>query len=101
MTTASSPALLRIGIPVLKVAVALGLVIWIARKVDFSEGWAAIQTLSATTISVSILLLLLQALLSAWRWCLLSDMIGQRLKISGAMNLLMQSLFYNQALPSP
>ncbi|MDV4180582.1 lysylphosphatidylglycerol synthase transmembrane domain-containing protein [Rhizobium brockwellii] len=101
MTTPSSPALLRIGIPVLKVAVALGLVIWIARRVDFSEGWAAVQTLSATTICGSILLLLLQALLSAWRWCLLSDMIGQRLKMSGAMKLFMQSLFYNQALPSP
>nr|WP_246713689.1 lysylphosphatidylglycerol synthase domain-containing protein [Rhizobium leguminosarum] len=74
--------------------IALGLVIWIARKVDFSEGWAAVQTLSAATISVSIFLLLLQALLSAWRWCLLSEMIGQRLKISGAMKLFMQSLFF-------
>lgn len=101
MTAPSSKALLRIGIPALKVAVALGLVIWIARKVDFSEGWAAVRTLSATTISVSILLLLLQALLSAWRWSLLSEMIGQRLKLSGAMKLFMQSLFYNQALPSP
>ncbi|NZD65565.1 flippase-like domain-containing protein [Rhizobium sp. WYCCWR 11290] len=101
MTTPSPRALLRIAIPVLKVAVALGLVIWIARRIDFSEGWAAVQTLSATTISVSIFLLLLQALLSAWRWCLLSDMIGQRLKMSGAMKLFMQSLFYNQALPSP
>ncbi|RUM08862.1 lysylphosphatidylglycerol synthase transmembrane domain-containing protein [Rhizobium chutanense] len=101
MTAPSSKALLRIGIPALKVAVALGLVIWIARKVDFSEGWAAVRALSATTISVSILLLLLQALLSAWRWSLLSEMIGQRLKLSGAMKLFMQSLFYNQALPSP
>ncbi|ANL49034.1 lysylphosphatidylglycerol synthetase/UPF0104 protein (plasmid) [Rhizobium phaseoli] len=101
MTTPSSRALLRIGIPVLKVAVALGLVLWIALRVDFAEGWAAIQTLSVTTICVSVFLLLLQALLSAWRWCLLSEMIGQRLKISGAMNLFMQSLFYNQALPSP
>lgn len=101
MTTPSSRAFLRIGIPVLKVAVALGLVIWIARKVDFAEGWAAVRTLSATTICVSIFLLLLQALLSAWRWCLLAEMIGQRLKISGAMKLFMQSLFYNQALPSP
>lgn len=101
MTTPSSRALLRIGIPVLKVAVALGLVIWIALKVDFTEGWAAVRTLSATTICVSVFLLLFQALLSAWRWCLLSEMIGQRLKISGAMKLFMQSLFYNQALPSP
>ncbi|MBY4631280.1 lysylphosphatidylglycerol synthase transmembrane domain-containing protein [Rhizobium croatiense] len=101
MTTPSSRALLRIGIPVLKVAVALGLVLWIALKVDFTEGWAAVRTLSATTICVSVFLLLLQALLSAWRWCLLSEMIGQRLKISGAMKLFMQSLFYNQALPSP
>ncbi|MBX5181987.1 flippase-like domain-containing protein [Rhizobium sp. NZLR3b] len=101
MTIPSAQTLLRIGIPVLKVAVALGLVIWIARKVDFSEGWAAVQALSATTIWVSVFLLLLQALLSAWRWCLLSEMIGQRLKISGAMKLFMQSLFYNQALPSP
>jgi uncharacterized membrane protein YbhN (UPF0104 family) len=101
VTTPSSRALLRIGIPVLKVAVALGLVIWIALKVDFTEGWAAVRTLSATTICVSVFLLLFQALLSAWRWCLLSEMIGQRLKISGAMKLFMQSLFYNQALPSP
>lgn len=101
MTTPSSRALLRIGIPVLKVVVALGLVIWIALKVDFTEGWAAVRTLSATTICVSVFLLLFQALLSAWRWCLLSEMIGQRLKISGAMKLFMQSLFYNQALPSP
>ncbi|PDT36456.1 hypothetical protein CO671_12575 [Rhizobium sp. M10] len=101
MTTPSSRALLRIGIPVLKVVVALGLVIWIALKVDFTEGWAAVRTLSATTICVSVILLLFQALLSAWRWCLLSEMIGQRLKISGAMKLFMQSLFYNQALPSP
>lgn len=101
MTTSSSRALLRIGVPALKVAVALGLVLWIALKVDFTEGWAAVRTLSATTICVSVFLLLLQALLSAWRWCLLSEMIGQRLKISGAMKLFMESLFYNQALPSP
>ncbi|WP_434715170.1 flippase-like domain-containing protein (plasmid) [Rhizobium sp. YTUHZ045] len=101
MTIPSLRTLLRIAIPVLKVAVALGLVIWIARKVDFAEGWAAIRTLSVTTIWVSVFLLLLQAVLSAWRWCLLSEMIGQRLKITGATKLFMQSLFYNQALPSP
>ncbi|MBX4935663.1 lysylphosphatidylglycerol synthase transmembrane domain-containing protein [Rhizobium bangladeshense] len=101
MTAPSLRALLRIAIPVLKVAVALGLVIWIALGVDFAEGWAAVRTLSATTIWLSVFLLLLQALLSAWRWCLLSEMIGQRLKLRGAMKLFMQSLFYNQALPSP
>ncbi|MBX4956699.1 flippase-like domain-containing protein [Rhizobium lentis] len=102
LVTPSSPrAWLRVAIPVLKVAVALGLVIWIARRVDFAEGWAAVRSLPVTTISVSIALLLLQALLSAWRWCLLTDMIGQRLKMIGAMKLFMESLFYNQALPSP
>ena len=84
-----------------EMAVALGLVIWIARKVDFAEGWAAIRTLSVTIIWASVFLLLLQAVLSAWRWCLLSEMIGQRLKLTGATKLFMQSLFYNQALPSP
>ncbi|MBX5240308.1 lysylphosphatidylglycerol synthase transmembrane domain-containing protein [Rhizobium sp. NLR22b] len=101
MTIPSLRALLRIAIPILKVAVALGLVIWIARKVDFAEGWAAIRTLSVTIIWASVFLLLLQAVLSAWRWCLLSEMIGQRLKLTGATKLFMQSLFYNQALPSP
>lgn len=101
MNASSSPRLVRIGIPALKLAVALGLVIWIASRVNFSQAWAAVRTLSAATISVSVFLLLLQAALSAWRWCLLSEMIGQRLKISGAMKLFMQSLFYNQALPSP
>jgi uncharacterized membrane protein YbhN (UPF0104 family) len=87
--------------PVIKTLVALGLLAWIATKVDFGRAFGTVRLLSMPVVAAVFTLLALQALLSAWRWAAISALAGPRLPLKPAFHYFMASLFYNQALPSP
>ncbi len=95
----SSPG--RLLWPVAKTAVALGLLAWIATKVDFARAIETVRSLSLPVVIAVLALLVLQAYLSAWRWAAISALAGPRLPLRPAFHYFMASLFYNQALPSP
>lgn len=85
---------------VLKLGAAI-LLTWLAlRHIDFSRAWRIAEGLSHVLAAGAMLLLVLQAVLSAWRWALVSRRTTARLPFGPALSVFMLSLFYNQALPS-
>ena len=85
---------------VLKVAAAI-LLTWLAlRKIDFARALIMARDLPLAVAAGAMALLVLQAVLSAWRWQLVSRRTGAPLVRWPALRLFMTSLFYNQALPS-
>lgn len=83
-----------------KVALAIGLMAWVAYSVDLRRAFGMMSTLAPASVVVAIAALAAQSLLSAWRWSLVSAIAGPPLPLAPALNLFMVSLFYNQALPS-
>lgn len=84
----------------LKLAAALLLTWLVLRKVDFAHALAVADSLSAITALGALVLLALQAVLSAWRWMLVSRRTAAALPYWPAYRLFMIGLFYTQALPS-
>jgi uncharacterized protein (TIRG00374 family) len=68
--------------------------------VDFSRAWQIVLGMPLALALAAMLLLFLQALLSAWRWVLVSRRTAAPLPFAPAFHVFMLSLFYNQALPS-
>jgi uncharacterized protein (TIRG00374 family) len=89
------------ALPVLKVLFTLGAFAWIVGRIDLSVLSSAIRSVPASAAVIAFVLLIVQAVLSAWRWCLVANVASPRLDLGTAVRLFMISLFYNQALPSP
>jgi hypothetical protein len=87
-------------ISIVKLVAALLLTWQALRHVDFARDWQIALDLPVTLCAGAMLLLVLQALLSAWRWVLVSRRTGAVLPFAPAFRVFMLSLFYNQALPS-
>lgn len=88
----------------LKGALKLGaaiLLTWLAlRHIDFTRAWQIANGLPLALAAGAMLLLILQAMLSALRWVLVSRRTAAHLPFAPALAVFMLSLFYNQALPS-
>ena len=84
----------------LKLAAAVALSWLVLRKIDFHRAFAIALGLSPAVMVVAMVLLVIQAMLAAWRWSLVGGRGGAHLPPGPALRLFMVSLFYNQALPS-
>jgi len=77
------------------------LLTWLAlRHVDFARAWKIAIDLPLVLAMGAILLLIIQALLSAWRWGMVSRRTAAPLPFGPALTVFLLSLFYNQTLPS-
>lgn len=84
----------------LKLGAAIALT-WLAlRHVDFARAWQIASSLPLILAAAAMILLVIQAVLSAWRWALVSRRTAAPLPLGPALTVFMLSLFYNQALPS-
>jgi uncharacterized membrane protein YbhN (UPF0104 family) len=81
--------------------IAAAVLMWLVlRKIDLNRASAIIMGLSAGTVATALALLVVQAVLSAWRWVLVAAQLRVCLPFAAALRLFTVSLFYNQALPS-
>jgi uncharacterized protein (TIRG00374 family) len=85
----------------LKLLFTLGAFGWIVGKINLVALSSAIKSVSGPAAILAFALLVIQAVLSAWRWCLVANVVPPPLRLGTAVRLFMISLFYNQALPSP
>jgi uncharacterized membrane protein YbhN (UPF0104 family) len=77
------------------------LLVWLAlRHVDFIRAWRIGSTLSPASGVGAMLLLILQNILSVWRWVLVSGRTAAMVPFRPAFRVFLLSLLYNQALPS-
>jgi len=90
----------RIAMGLLKLAAAVTLSWLVLRKIDFPRAFAIAESLSPALMAAAMGLLVIQAMLAAWRWSLIGGRGGVPLPPGPALRLFMISLFYNQTLPS-
>src|SRR4051812_25218763 len=84
----------------LKVLVAATLIWTVFRSVDLTRAISLVKQIPPAIAALALAALLLQAVLSAWRWSALSRMNGVALPLLAAFKFFMISQFYNQTLPS-
>jgi uncharacterized membrane protein YbhN (UPF0104 family) len=83
-----------------KIGVAALLIWLVLRKVDLHHAVLMAAMLAPAAGAAAFGLLLLQAIVSAWRWMVLSRRAGAEISYTTAFKFFMLSQFYNQALPS-
>ncbi len=100
MTSANSQRMKRWGGVVLKLAVT-GLILWvIAAKTDFETVGKRIAGAELAWVALAFALIALQVTLNSYRWTRISRLMGPTLIFPKAARFYLESMFFNQALPS-
>ena len=89
----------RFALPV-KVTLTLAMGFVLLRQVDLVELGRLARAFSAQSLLLAAALMVLQALLLAWRWQRLLRFLGQPLRPKLALRWVLVGLFFNQALPT-
>ena len=88
------------GFGSIKIGVAALLIGLVLRKIDLHHAVLVAAMLAPAFGALAFGLLLLQVIVSAWRWMVLSRRAGANISGATAFKFFMLSQFYNQALPS-
>ncbi len=83
----------------LKIAVTLALFWLIARKLDFSDVVARLQSAALLGIAGSIILIFIQLALNSERWRRLQRLDGVTMPYGKSYRFYLEAMFFNQALP--
>lgn len=83
-----------------KLACSAGLLVWLAGALDFDETLARLRSAAPAPLLTAFILLLVQALLGAWRWAAIVRLQGGTLDGRTALRLFLIGMFVNQTLSS-
>lgn len=84
----------------IKAAVTLLLLGWLLHRIDLAPLLARLGRLDLTLTAASILLMMVQLLLTSWRWAMVARIIDAPLTPEAALRLTLIGHFFNQTLPS-
>ncbi len=84
----------------LKVVITLGLLFYILDKGRIEQVFTQIRTIDLTFLGGAALLTSLQLALSGLRWSLITDTLGNRLRVSRSLAVTFIGHFFNQVLPT-
>jgi glycosyltransferase 2 family protein len=85
---------------VAKLGVAIALLWWVSRKLDFDVVRGRLLMLSPATVLLSIALIFCSNILATVRWKLLASQVGIRLGMARILRYGLIGSFFNQTLPS-
>jgi uncharacterized protein (TIRG00374 family) len=85
---------------VAKVSFSFGILAWLVSQTDVARMISMLRSVSATAVVVALLLLLLQTLVTAYRWVVVSNAIGVGITKADGLNVVLVSLLLNQCFPS-
>ena len=83
-----------------KITVSSLLLWWVLLKVDLVTLSSYLDLIDWKDLIVPVLVLIMLAIIQAWRWSLVVSVLRGDLSVTKAIHLTMLSLFFNQALPS-
>jgi uncharacterized membrane protein YbhN (UPF0104 family) len=84
----------------MKAAVSLGILAVIAAKTDLARIASILSSISAGAVTAALGLIIIQSLVTAYRWVLVMAGVGVSVDLWPAVQALYASLFINQCLPS-
>ncbi|HJQ70458.1 MAG TPA: lysylphosphatidylglycerol synthase transmembrane domain-containing protein [Blastocatellia bacterium] len=90
----------KTAITVFKIAVSLGILALILRKVDFNQLWDQLRSAHPTFVLASIAVYLSVQLLSAYRWYMLLRPIGVKTPYSKLLSIYLLGMYFNFFLPT-
>ena len=90
----------KTAVTVLKIAVSLGILALILRKVDFNELWKELRTANASYVAASAALYLGVQALSAYRWYVLLKPIGVETPYKRILSFYLLGMYFNFFLPT-
>lgn len=90
----------KTAITALKIAVSLGILVLIFRKVDFNELWRELRTAHTSYVIASICLYLAVQALSAYRWYVLLKPIGVDTSYRKILSFYLLGMYFNFFLPT-
>ena len=90
----------KTAITALKIAVSLGILALIFRKVDFNELWRELRTAHTSYVIAAIGLYLAVQALSAYRWYVLLKPIGVETPFRKVLSLYLLGMYFNFFLPT-
>ncbi|MEO7191061.1 MAG: lysylphosphatidylglycerol synthase transmembrane domain-containing protein [Vicinamibacterales bacterium] len=85
---------------VIKIAVSAGLLYLLLSRVDLQRLWQVARTASLGWLATALLLYLVSALISAWRWGVLLEAQHIELPFVTVLNSFLVATFFNNFLPS-
>jgi uncharacterized protein (TIRG00374 family) len=91
---------MKIPITLLKLLVTLSILLFLLSKLDLNKIFELINKVEIIFLLFSLLLLLVQVVLSSFRWHLLLTRINVSIDFLSTMKLLWIGLFFNQTLPT-
>jgi uncharacterized membrane protein YbhN (UPF0104 family) len=84
----------------LKIVITVGVLLYIFHRVNYKEVTDSLKDLDIFLLSVSLLILVIQILVSTFRWYLMLEMKGIKFTFYDALRLTWLGLFFNQVLPT-
>lgn len=100
MTDASRSRVKNVSLLALKAAVTIGLLWLIASKTDFSDAGNRLSSADAGFVGAALALIGLQVAINVLRWRLIMSLGTATLDLRKTAWVYMESMFFNQALPS-
>jgi glycosyltransferase 2 family protein len=85
---------------VLKVAVSVGLLVWLFRQVDAARLWTAVRSASWAWLGLAALLYFAMLFVSSWRWNTLLKAQGVAMRLRTLVGSFLVATFFNNFLPS-
>src|SRR5262245_299618 len=90
----------KTAITALKIAVTIGLYVYIFKKVDITHLWADIRGISISYFATAILIYLFIQTVSAYRWYLLLRPLGLKTSYGKLLSFYMLGMFFNNFMPT-
>ncbi len=90
----------RYGLMAVKLAVSVALLTLLFSRIDVARLWTSARRASMLWLLIALLVYSLNVLASTWRWQLLLDAQGVRVRRRSLLSSLLVALFFNNFLPS-
>src|SRR5689334_8086517 len=84
----------------IKAAVTLSLLAWLLHRIDLAPLLTRLGGLDTRFAIAAIALMMVQLLLTGWRWSAIARLIGAPIKAEATVRLTLIGQFFNQTLPS-
>ncbi len=84
----------------IKMAISLGLIVFVFRKLDLATVWEKSRQLSGTLILTIVLMFVVQIFVAAWRWRVILCHHHLDIRLWATLRICLIGAFFNQLLPS-
>src|SRR5262245_24542294 len=94
-----APRWRSLAIHALKIAVSVGLLVWLFRQIEPARLWAAVRAASWSWLGIAAAVYFVMLLVSSWRWNTLLRAQGIVVRLRTLVGSFLVATFFNNFLP--